>query len=108
MNITLTQFAAALVMVGVGIALVLAYRRYLAANSERRMRAMLEAVGLDPEVASIGGIETIMSEVRHRCSACNSESVCEQWLVGDREGGNEFCPNARVFEIFKRYRGPAT
>jgi hypothetical protein len=107
MNITLTQFVAALVMVGVGIALVFAYRHYLATNSERRMQAMLESVGLDPEVASMEGIDTIMSEVRQRCSACNAESVCEQWLAGDKESENDFCPNARVFEIFKKYGGSA-
>lgn len=104
MNISLTQIIAAMVMLGVGIALVFAYRAYLTANSERRMRAMLTAVGLDPEIASIGGIETIMSEVRQRCSACKSEHVCEQWLAGDVEGDNDFCPNAKVFEVFKKYK----
>ena len=104
MDINLTQLLAALVMVGVGAALVVAYRRYLAANSERRMRSMLDAVGLDPELASIGGIETIMSEVRQRCSACQSESVCERWLAGEEEGDNSFCPNARVFEKLIKFR----
>jgi len=104
MNITLTQFFAALLMVGVGIALFVAYRRYLAVQSERRMQSMLEAVGLDPEIASIGGMETIMSEVRQRCNSCNSESVCERWLAGEEGGDNAFCPNAKVFDIFKKYR----
>ncbi len=104
MDITLTQFLAALVMVGVGAVLVVAYRRYLAAQSERRMQSMLEAIGLDPELAAVGGIETIMAGVRHRCSACQSESVCERWLAGEEEGDNSFCPNARVFEILKKFR----
>ena len=107
MNFSLTQIIAAMAMLGVGIALVFAYRRYLAAQSERRMRSMLESVGLDPEIASIGGIETIMGEVRQRCSTCSSEDVCERWLAGDEEGDNAFCPNARVFEVFKKYHGDA-
>jgi len=107
MDITLTQFLAALVMVSVGAVLVVAYRRYLAANSERRMQSMLEAVGLDPELASIGGVESIMAEVRQRCSTCNSESVCERWLAGAEEGDNDFCPNSRAFEIFRKYRRDA-
>ncbi|MDH3374204.1 MAG: DUF6455 family protein [Gammaproteobacteria bacterium] len=105
MTITLTQLVAAMLMLGVGIALVFAYRRYLAVNSERRMRAMLESVGLDPEIADIAGIETIMSEVRQRCSACNSESVCERWLESDKKSDNDFCPNAKVFDVLRKYRG---
>ena len=83
MNISLIQIFAAMVMVGVSTALVIMYRKYLAANSERRMRAMVESLGLDPEIASIGGIETIMAEVRQRCRSCTSEDICERWLTGD-------------------------
>lgn len=107
MNFSLTQIIAAMVMVGGGIALFFAYRRYLTAQSERRMRSMIESVGLDPEIASIGGIDTIMGEVRQRCRTCSSEDVCERWLAGDEEGDNAFCPNAKVFEVFKKYRGDA-
>jgi len=103
MNFTMTQLLAALAMVGVGIALVFTYRHYLAANSKRRMQAMLEAIGLDPATASITDVEAIMSEVRQRCGTCKSESVCERWLAGEESGDNDFCPNARVFEILKQY-----
>ena len=48
MNVSLMQFFAAVAMVGIAIALLFAYRSYLANNSERRMRTMLESVGLDP------------------------------------------------------------
>ncbi|MDH3747452.1 MAG: DUF6455 family protein [Gammaproteobacteria bacterium] len=105
MNFSLTQILTAMVMVGVGIALVFAYRKYLAASSERRMRAMLVSVGVDPEIASIGAIETIMTGVRQRCRACTSADVCERWLDGEIQGDNDFCPNAKVFEVFRRYRG---
>lgn len=107
MNISLTQILAAMVIVAVTVALVFAYRRYLALSSERRMRAMLQSVGLDPGIASIGGIETIMNEVRQRCRTCTSADVCERWLDGELQGDNDFCPNAKVFEVFRKYRGDA-
>ncbi len=107
MDMSLMQIIGAVVMVGVAIALFIAYRKYLAMNSERRMLTMLESVGLDPAVAASGDIETIMGEVRQRCRSCASEDVCERWLTGDEEGSNEFCPNARAFKILKKYGGAA-
>jgi len=103
MDTTLTQFLAAIAMAGAAIAFVFLFRHYLAVNSERRMRAMLENVGVDPEVASLASIETIMSEVRKRCQSCKSESLCERWLAGEETGDNEFCPNAKVFDILKQH-----
>lgn len=103
MDMSLIQIIAAIAMVGAVAALVLSYRRYLAANSERRMRMMLESVGLDPEIAERGKISTIMKEVRQRCRHCASEDVCERWLQGNEKGANAFCPNARVFEILKKH-----
>lgn len=107
MNASLMQIVAALVMVGIAIGLFFAYRTYLAVNSERRMRAMLESVGLDPALAASGEIATIMKEVRQRCRSCASEDVCEHWLAADKKDGNDFCPNARVFEILNRYSDAA-
>ena len=102
MNVSL-QLLAAVAMVAAAIALFVGYRSYLARNSERRLRSMLEAVGLDPAIASSGEIPTIMKEVRQRCRSCSAEGVCERWLAGEQEGGNDFCPNARVFEILHKY-----
>jgi len=99
MTSTLTQFLAAISMAGAAIVFVILFRHYLAVNSERRMRAMLENVGVDPEVASLSSIDNIMSAVRKRCQSCKSESLCERWLAGEETGDNDFCPNARVFEI---------
>ena len=107
MNMSSIQVIAAIAMLGVVVALVLGYRRYLTANSERRMRMMLESVGLDPEIADSGEISTIMREVRERCQHCATEDVCERWLQGNEEGDNAFCPNARVFEILKKHSGAA-
>jgi len=107
MTVSLVQIIAAIAMIGVAVALVILYRKYLAANSERRMRTMLESVGLDPAIAASGEIPTIMKEVRQRCQSCGSEDVCERWLAENKEGDNAFCPNSKVFEILKQYGGSA-
>jgi hypothetical protein len=107
MNVSLMQIFAALAMVGTAIVLLIAYRSYLANNSERRMRTMLESVGLDPAIAASGEIPAIMKEVRQRCRSCASEDACEHWLAGDKKDGNDFCPNAKVFEILNKYSDTA-
>ena len=106
MNISLMHEFAAIAMAGLAVILVFAYRRYLATNSERRMTSMLEAVGLDPALASSADTQTIMSAVRKRCRSCASEDVCERWLRGDVTGKNDFCPNSTVFEMLTK-RGAA-
>lgn len=101
------QIVAAIALLALAAVLVLSYRAYLARNSERRMRTMLESVGLDPEIAASGEMPTIMKEVRQRCRACSSEAVCERWLAGDHDTENDFCPNAKVFEVLSKYAEPA-
>ena len=108
MTVSLMQILAAIAMLGVAAALIVGYRRYLAANSERRMRAMLESAGLDPALAASGEIPAIMKDVRNRCQTCASEDVCEQWLMTGKDSGNEFCPNSRVFKILSKYSGAAS
>ena len=108
MTMSFLQVLAAIGMLVVAVVLFFSFRIYLARNSERRMRAMLESVGLDPEIAASGEMPTIMKEVRQRCRSCSSESVCERWLEGDKDSPNDFCPNAKVFEILKKYTEPAT
>jgi hypothetical protein len=103
MELSLIQVIAAIVMSGIVVALIFGIRRYLAANSERRMLTMLESVGLDPEIATSGEIPTIMKEVRQRCRSCATEAVCERWLQGNEEGDNTFCPNAKVFEVLIKH-----
>jgi len=103
MNESIIQVVAAMAMVGVAAAMFFGFRRYLAVNSERRMRAMLVSVGLDPEIATSGEIPTIMKEVRQRCRSCASESVCERWLEGKKDDSNDFCPNAKVFDVLKKH-----
>ena len=103
MNESVIQVVAAMAMVAIATAMFFGFRRYLAVNSERRMRAMLESVGLDPEIATSGEIPTIMKEVRQRCRSCASESVCERWLQGKKYDGNDFCPNAKVFDVLRKH-----
>ena len=105
MTLSSIQVISAVAMVIIVLALVVGYRRYLAKNSERRMLGMLTSMGLDPEIAASGDVETIMSEVRERCRHCQAEDKCERWLKGEAEGDSTFCPNHRVFEILGKYSG---
>lgn len=101
MNESIFQAVAAMATIGIAAAMFLGFRRYLAVNSERRMRTMLESVGLDPEIATSGEIPTIMKKVRQRCRSCASEAVCERWLQGKKDDSNDFCPNAKIFEVLR-------
>lgn len=102
MNMSMFQILAAVIMVGIAVALVYGIRQYMIAQSERRMRTMLIKIGLDPTIAASGDSQKIMSEVRQRCRTCATEDVCERWLTGEEIGDNVFCPNAQVFESMKK------
>ncbi len=93
------HISVAIVMVAVTAVLFLWFQRSLAAGSIRRMSSMLMHVGLDPAIATRGDLRTmaIMKEARRRCGNCRVEDHCDRWLSGDCQGGNAFCPNARVF-----------
>ncbi len=105
MNMSLIQIIAAIFMVSTAIALVVTFRKYKDAASERRMVSMLERVGLDPAIASSGDNEAIMKEIRQRCQTCATEDVCERWLADDEDGDNDFCPNAKVIDAMQRTSG---
>jgi len=66
---------------------------------------MLDALGLDPALAASGELQTIMAEVKERCSACQAGSACDRWLHGDPMGRRDFCPNARVLDILRKLNG---
>ena len=102
---SLFQIIAAIFMVSATIALVVWFRKYKGAASERRMVSMLERVGLDPAIASSGDNEAIMKEIHQRCRTCAAEDVCERWLADDEDGDNVFCPNAKVIDALKRTSG---
>jgi hypothetical protein len=103
MNMSVMQAFVGIAMAGIAVLIVYGFRAYLANSSERRMRSMLESVGLDPAIAHSNEIPTIMREVRQRCRTCRSEGVCERWLDGKEKGGNDFCPNAKVFEVLQKH-----
>ncbi len=92
----------AIILAAVAIALVTWFLRYKAGTSERRMKEMLQRVGLDPEIANLVDSESIIREVRRRCRKCQSEDLCERWLAGEEGGDNIFCPNAQFFEELNR------
>jgi len=96
---TPTHISVAIAMVAVTVVLFLWFQRGLAAGSARRMTRMVSFVGLDPEIATRGDPRTkaIMREARRRCGNCRVGGFCNRWLTGECEGGNAFCPNARVF-----------
>ena len=97
----MSDISIAVILVIVAAALVFWFLKYKANSSERRMIKMMQHIGLDPEIATQGDSENIIKEVRRRCRRCQSEGQCEMWLVGAKEGGNDFCPNAQVFEELK-------
>jgi PP-loop superfamily ATP-utilizing enzyme len=102
MSNSIYQIMAAVSMLGVAVILVVALRAYMAAASERRMKSMLERVGVDPVIVASGNATQIISDVRRRCHSCASESLCERWLAGEEQGGNDFCPNANVFATLRK------
>lgn len=105
MSSSLVQVLVAALMLVVIVALAVFLRRYIVANSERRMLGMLTSLGIDPSVTTSGDMETIMREVRSRCRHCAIESQCERWLRGEEQGDNSFCPNHRVFELLGKRSG---
>ena len=105
MNPTLFEIGVAILMVAVIIALVVWLSRDMAAASGRRMMSMLAHAGVDAEVARSGDTEAIMRDVRSRCGKCRAEDLCDRWLAGRVEGGNDFCPNAQIFRGLKGIAG---
>jgi len=92
----------AIIMTVVAFALVMWFLRYKSHASERRMMRMMQHHGLDPQIAKQGDTESIIREIRRRCSRCQVEGHCERWLDGKEKGDGSFCPNARVFEELAR------
>lgn len=108
MNPTMSEFGLALFMLAIAGALLVWFWRYRTATSRRRMTQMLTRVGVPPELVRRGDVEAIIKDVRSRCRRCSSEDLCERWLAGKVDGGNEFCPNAEVFRSLSKGRASAT
>jgi hypothetical protein len=98
----MTQIEIAISLLIAGTGLVLGFLFYKRGTSRKRMMRMLVREGLDPELLKQSDRRAIMKEIRQRCSRCQSEDVCERWLADTADAGNQFCPNAKVFEELKR------
>ena len=100
MNPSIFQIEIAVLMVAVSIGLFMWLQGSMTAESIGRMARMITRSGLDPELAARRDRQTVslMNVARQRCARCPSEDRCERWLAGELEGGNTFCPNARVFD----------
>lgn len=108
MNSTPTEFLIAVILLTVALAMVVLFLRYKRAKTVKRMMAMLERAGLDPEIARQDDTRAIIDAVRRRCSQCQAEDICERWLDGEIKGSNAFCPNADIFRALARTRPRTT
>lgn len=105
MNPTIIEIVISVLMIAVAVVMIIQFQRYKTGASERRMKEMLKNAGLDPDIVTHGTTEVIIKEVRSRCRKCQAEDVCERWLAGEETGGNEFCPNAGVFQMLAEHAG---
>lgn len=96
---TPTMISAAILMVGVGAAILLWLRGDLAAGSARRMTGMMRRAGLDAAALVDPQAKAMLKTTRRRCRSCPREDLCDRWLAGEVPGGNAFCPNAQTFHI---------
>lgn len=100
----LQEILTAALVLAVAATLFWLARRYRAAASNRRMRAMMLKVGLDPDIDLSQDLEDVVQSIRRRCYQCGAVGECEAWLEGGGKGARDFCPNARVFDILLRHR----
>ena len=91
----------AIILVAAAAILVTAFLKYRRVSSEKRMLAMMERMGLDPELARYGDNDSVIQAVRGQCRKCQSEALCDRWLAGEESGDNDFCPNAQIFSYLK-------
>jgi hypothetical protein len=101
------QIVVALVMVAVTVFIFVWFQSNQATASDRRRLAMMKRAGLDPGLAMLVGprAAALRKKVRRRCQGCPREDLCDRWLAGGVEGGNAFCPNARVFHDLAERNG---
>ena len=106
MNSITSDIFLAVIMVVTAVFLIAWFLRYKAGASERRLQEMLERCGVNPELIATGDTQAIIREVRRQCRKCQTEAVCERWLVGIETGDNSFCPNARTIELLAKSSQP--
>ena len=99
MDPTSRELGVAITLVSTTIVLVAWFLYYKASGTKRRMRSMLVRAGLDPSIETDADKKMVIKGIRKRCKKCQTEDVCERWLANEISGGNDFCPNAEVFEL---------
>ncbi len=104
MDPTTSGMTIAIFMILIAATLLLWFERGEAAATVTRMMRMMTRIGLDTRIFTRGTAraKAIMKAARTRCGRCNREDRCELWLEGKVEGGNAFCPNARIFRMLAR------
>lgn len=104
MNENLEGTLAAVLVLAAAVGLAWLTLRYRAGASERRMRSMMRKLGLDPEIDLSESLDDVVRAIRRRCRQCGAVGECEAWLEGPGNNHNDFCPNARVFDILLRHK----
>jgi hypothetical protein len=102
MEVLMQKVLAGVLIALAALSVLLLLSRYRAKASERRMRNMMLQAGLDPDQEPMLGHEQLIQAIRRRCRKCDEVRQCESWLTGLADGGNDFCPNARIFDILVR------
>ena len=105
---TSNEVGVAITLVSTAIVLVVWFLYYKASNTKRRMRSMLMRAGLDPSIETDADKKMVIKGIRMRCKKCQTEDVCERWLANKISGGNDFCPNAEIFELLSGRSARAT
>ena len=107
MNPSSYEVAVAITLAIAAIALVAWFLYYKASGTERRMKGMMLRVGIDPEIVPEVDKKRVFKGIRRRCGKCQTEDICERWLANKIQGDNEFCPNAKIFDIISERVTPA-
>ncbi|HLF22373.1 MAG TPA: DUF6455 family protein [Burkholderiales bacterium] len=76
-------------------------------NAEVRAELMGRMMNrLDVDLGSVARevLGTRLRSVANHCRGCRQTDLCQRWLDGQETGCSyrDFCPNAQVFEIFRR------
>lgn len=98
---TPTMITTAILMVGMGAAILLWFRGDLSAGSARRMTGMMRRIDLDPTALGDPRAMAMLKVAQRRCRKCPGEDLCDRWLAGEVRGGNAFCSNAQTFRHFR-------
>lgn len=68
----------------------------------RLMGAMMERIGVTPELAASRG--RLYEAANRRCLWCDAQQECSKWIEEHRsaEHSPSFCPNGTFFDVTRR------